>query len=112
MSGVWSEANLFILKAGVNIHELPRTVRNVQNFDYSEGLSHLCEYMKNILPKSVKPVEEIINFDTSEYSISIITGKQATVDDIREAVQLYVLVYNRADKVILTISVIAKFSII
>lgn len=59
LSGVRSEANLFTLTSSVAVHDLPRTLRNVQNFDYSEGLSHLCGYIKNILPKQVQQEEPV-----------------------------------------------------
>ena len=34
LSGVRKDANLFTLTTNLNVHELPRTLRNVQNFDY------------------------------------------------------------------------------
>ena len=93
LSGVRKEANLFTLTTNVNVHELPRTLRNVQNFDYKEGLSHLCEFVKNAIPKQVAP--EFVNSAPSEEKrISIITGKQVTVEDIKQAVYLDTLVYD------------------
>ena len=94
LSGVRSEANLFTLTTGVAVHDLPRTLRNVQNFDYSEGLSHLCGYIKNILPKQVQQEEPVNEADVGERNISIITGRQVTKEDIREAVILDTLVYD------------------
>lgn len=94
LSGVRNEANLFTLTAGVNVHELPRTLRNVQNFDYSDGLEHLCGYIKNILPKQASKEEVIPETDAGDRSISIITGRQVTREDIREAVLLDTLVYD------------------
>ena len=64
LSGVRSEANLFTLTSGVAVHDLPRTLRNVQNFDYFEGLSHLSGYIKNILPKQVQysmKIQEVVD---------------------------------------------------
>lgn len=93
-SGVHSEANLFTLTAGVNIHELPRTLRNVQNFDYSEGLNHLCGYIRNILPKQSHQEEVTPVIDASNRSISIITDRQVTKEDIRKAVLLDTIQLN------------------
>ena len=94
LSGVRSEANLFTLTSGVAVHDLPRTLRNVQNFDCSEGLSHLCGYIKNILLKQVQQEETVNEVDVGERNISIITGRQATKKDIREVVILDTLVYD------------------
>lgn len=94
LSGVRNEANLFTLTAGVNVNDLPRTLRNVQNFDYSEGIGHLCGYIKNILPKTVNVEEKNIEIGSEGRSVSIITGKQVTKEDIREAVLLDTLVYD------------------
>lgn len=94
LSGVRSEANLFTLTSGVGVHDLPRNLRNVQNFDCSEGLSHLCGYIKNILPKQMQEKEFVSEADSGERNISIITGRQVTREDIREAVVLDTLVYD------------------
>ena len=64
LSGVRAEANLFTLTSDVNICELPRTLRNVQNFDHKDGLSRLCEFVKNDIPKEkmfdiVKELEKV-----------------------------------------------------
>ncbi len=93
LSGAREEANLFTLTSGVNIHSLPRTLRNVQNFDYSEGLAKVCEYIKNALPplkSEVAHKEEKEGFRQFE----VITGRQVTVEDIRQAVTLDALVYE------------------
>ena len=55
LSGVRKDANLFTLTTNLNVHELPRTLRNVQNFDYKEGISHICEYVRNAIPKQAEP---------------------------------------------------------
>ena len=78
-----SEANLFTLTSDVAVHDLPGTLRNVQNFDCSEGLSHLCGYIKNILPKQVQQEEIVNEVDAGERNISIITGRQVNKDDYR-----------------------------
>ena len=87
LSEVRKEANLFTLTSNVNIHELPRTLRNVQNFDYKDGISHICDYIKNAISKQISTAQST---DTSahpkEKRISIITGKQVTAQDIADAV--------------------------
>lgn len=94
LSGVRKEANLFTLTVNVNVHDLPRTLRNVQNFDYINGLSYVCDYVKNAIPKynEVESQESIPV--ANDKQITIITGKQVTVDDIRQAVYLDSLVYD------------------
>ena len=94
LSGVRKDANLFTLTDGVNVHELPRTLRNVQSFDYSDGLNHLCEYIKNLLPKEENHEDILSGINTDQNRISIITGRQVTNQDIREAVALDMLVYD------------------
>ena len=94
LSGVRSEANLFTLTTNINIHDLPRTLRNVQNFDYKDGISHLCEYVKNAIPTQNEPEPSEESADSREKRISIITGKQVTIQDITEAVYLDTLVYD------------------
>ena len=92
LSGVRKEANLFTLTSGVNVHDLPRTLRNVQNFDYREGLDHLCEYVKNAIPKS--NAKNQASEEGKSKRISIITGKQVTAEDIAKAAYLDRLVYD------------------
>lgn len=94
LSGVRQEANLFTLTTNLNVHELPRTLRNVQNFDYKEGISHVCEYVKNAIPKQVEPAASLDKTVSTEKRISIITGKQVTLEDITQAVYLDTLVYD------------------
>lgn len=63
LDGLRREPNVFTLTLNVNIHDLPRTLRNVQNFDYRDGFSKACEYIKNILSKEKelpKPIIEIV----------------------------------------------------
>ena len=86
LSGVRPEANLFTLTAGVGISELPRTLRNVQNFRYDEGIGHVCDYIKNALPKA-PPVKE-------KKRIEILTGREVTAKDITDAAYLDRLVYD------------------
>ena len=93
LSGVRTDANLFTLTAGVNIHDLPRTLRNVQTFDYREGVHRICEHIKHAVPpaksESVAP-----STSASGKRISIITGKQVTAADIAQAAYLDTLVYD------------------
>lgn len=95
LSGVRKDANLFTLTTNLNVHELPRTLRNIQNFDYRDGISHICDYVKNAIPK---PVETKLPADSSatakEKRITIITGKQVTAQDIAQAAYLDTLVYD------------------
>lgn len=94
LSGVRKEANLFTLTTNLNVHELPRTLRNVQNFDYKEGISHICEYVKNAIPKQTEIKQPVDCGASNEKRISIITGKQVTIEDITQAVYLDTLVYD------------------
>lgn len=91
LSGVRKEANLFTFISGVEIHDLPRTLRNVQSFDYKEGVSYVCEYVKNAIPKDdgadLAAANQSGRFD-------IITGRQVTKEDIRQAVLLDTMVYD------------------
>jgi len=94
LSGVRPNANLFTLTSGVIPAHLPRTLRNVQNFDYSDGIEKLCNYINNILPTAEKPSDEDNEEPITDRSISIISGRQITTHDIREAVELDLLVYD------------------
>lgn len=94
LSGVRKEANLFTLTTNMNAHELPRTLRNVQNFDYKDGISHVCEYVKNVIPNQVELKQPEDSTKSNEKRISIITGKQVTLEDITQAVCLDTLVYD------------------
>lgn len=68
LNGIRKEPNLFTLTLNVNIHSLPRTLRSVQNFDYREGLSNLCEYIKNVLPLKAETI--ITNLEKSPQNIA------------------------------------------
>ena len=94
LSGVRKEANLFTLTTNLNVHELPRTLRNVQNFDYKDGISHICEYVKNAIPKQIESMQPSNVAAPTEKRISIITGKQITAQDIAQAAYLDTLVYD------------------
>ena len=95
LSGVRKEANLFTLTHNVSIHDLPRTLRNVQNFPYQEDLSALYNFIKNALPENKKKeLDTDLNLNTRDDSrIKIISGKEVTYLDIEQAVELDQLVY-------------------
>lgn len=94
LSGVRSKANLFTLTQDINVNDLPRTLRNVQNFNYSEGVSRVCDYIKNVIPcKQVQPSLTVASEEKSK-RIKIISGKQVTAEDIKQAVDLDALVYD------------------
>lgn len=95
LSGVRKEANLFTLTAKLNVHELPRTLRNVQNFDYTDGISHICEYVKNVIPKQSEEGENVgVDLASEEKRFAIFTGRQVTAADIAQAAYLDRLVYD------------------
>lgn len=87
LSGVRKDAYLFTLTTSLNVHKLPRTLRIVQNFDYKDGLSHICEYIKNVIPKTQQ-------IPLKEKRISIIMGREATIEEIKQIVLLDALAYN------------------
>ena len=94
LSGLRPSPNLFTLTAGVDTHDLPRTLRNVQNFDYSDGFTHLCEFIGNILPKG-EPVRSDDGGESArKRDITIITGRQVTERDIRDVVMLDAMAYD------------------
>lgn len=94
LSGVRKDCNLFTLTTGVPTAQLPRTLRNVQNFDYNDGIEKLCGYIAHILPWTATPSEEADEQPLADRSLSIISGRQITPRDIREAVELDLLVYD------------------
>lgn len=94
LSGVRSEANLFTLTQGVNVHELPRTLRNVQNFNYGEGVGKVCDYIKNAIPRKAAQPSPAVALEEKVKRIKIISGRQVTIEDIKQAVELDSLVYD------------------
>ena len=94
LSGIRKEANLFTFTANVDIHKLPRTLRNVQNFDYRDGISRICDCVQNAIPRQEDFNPSVNPPDNGEKPISIITGKQVTLEDIAQAVCLDALVYE------------------
>lgn len=93
LSGARKNANLFTLTQNIEIHNLPRTLRNVQNFIFSDNYSQLCEFIKNALPLIVPTATETELIKT-ESKFTIITGRQVTKEDIRQAVLLDTMVYD------------------
>lgn len=84
LSGVKKNAALFTLTENLNIHSLPRTLRDVQNFDYkNKGIHHLCDFVRNSLSSS-----RIKN------RFSVISGKQVSAKDIEQAIELDCIVYE------------------
>ena len=94
LSGVRQDANLFTLTMNVNVCDLPRTLRNVQNFDYKDGIFSACEYVKNAIPKQINEVSQTDSSASPQKRISIVTGKQVTAKDIAQAAYLDALVYD------------------
>ncbi len=94
LSGARAEANLFTLTQDLNIHDLPRTLRNVQNLNYNEGVSHVCDYIKNVIPKKADTFLAQGTDANKLNRIKIVTGKEITAEDIEEAVALDMLVYD------------------
>lgn len=94
LSGNRRTANLFTLTKNVNIHDLPRTLRNVQNFSYDEQFEVLCKFVENAIPKynRFQPAQITDESDSSE--IRIISGRQVTECDIKQALELDALVYD------------------
>ena len=94
LSGVRPDSRLFTLTSNVLPAQLPRTLRNVQNFDYSEGTTKLFNYIKNILPKPLSTCDDTEEVVPTDRAISIITGRQITRQDIQQAIELDLLVYD------------------
>lgn len=83
LSGVRENPGLFTLTSGFNLHDLPRTLRNVQSFKYNETYNDLIEYIINALPKRT----------LIDDRFEVITGKEITIHDLEEAVALDHIVY-------------------
>lgn len=95
LSGTRPNANLFTLTLDINIHDLPRTLRNVQNFSYSNDLNDLCNFIKHALPKNINNnVDSLINQEETKIKIKILSGREVTSTDIMQAVELDKLVYD------------------
>lgn len=94
LSGVKEKAALFTLTENLSIHDLPRTLRNVQNFDSVKGIDSLCEFIRNSRPKkNILAQSDLLN-DIKLEEFSILTGKQISTKDIEQAIELDYLVYD------------------
>lgn len=93
LSGVKPNSSLFTLTKNVDVKQLPRTLRNIQNFDYKEGLDSTCKYVINAIPREIKVETKAIS-EESEKKIRIITGKEVTIKDIKEAIKLDAITYD------------------
>ena len=97
LSGVRSDMHLFTLLSGVNTINLPRTLRNVHSFEYSEGLDIIYEYIKNILPQKSLSQKSVVDLgqeelETIDSNFSVLTGREITSFDIEQALELDKLV--------------------
>ncbi|MBQ5488369.1 MAG: toll/interleukin-1 receptor domain-containing protein [Clostridia bacterium] len=95
LSGLRKDANLFTVTLGVDIHDLPRTLRNVQNFPYESGTAAFVDYVKHVLKKEPEhsPARDTEPGKPGS-TLTVITGRQITEEDIAQAVQLDALVYE------------------
>ena len=82
LSGVRENSNLFTFINGFSIVGLPRTLRNVQSFDYNNQFNEALQYIKNALPLK----EENNQFE-------VITGKNIKFEHLEEAISLDHIVY-------------------
>jgi hypothetical protein len=94
LSGVKKDAKLFTYTHGVDIHLLPRTLRNVQNFSVEEANEfHIVQHIVNALgitpPKQANAVESI-----EPFRFSVVSGSSVTAKDISEALELDYVVYD------------------
>ena len=87
LSGLKKDVHLFTLTDNVDVSLLPRTLRNVQNFDYKKGIDSVCEYINNTFFSIEKE-------ESKENKFTVITGKDITFNDIKQAVDLDLLVYD------------------
>lgn len=94
LSGVRKDANLFTLTDDINIHDLPRTLRNVQNFPYQGDFTQVCQFVRNALPNFSPLNKDPIQLHSEESKIEVITGHQISSEDIKHAVMLDGLVYD------------------
>lgn len=93
LSGNRDSANLYTLTKGVNIHNLPRTLRNVQNFVYEGDVNPVCSYIGNAVPIPETPsVEKSVKAAAKE-KFRVISGKEVTRTDIEQAMALDDIVY-------------------
>ncbi len=94
LSGIKDKAALFTLTKNLNIHDLPRTLRNVQNFDFENDIEHLCDFIRNSLPTRNNLVQNDLLGLVKKEEYTILTGKQISKKDIEQAIKLDCLVYE------------------
>ncbi len=93
LSGLREEANLFTLTDDLDVNNLPRTLRNVQNFEYSQNFSKICKHLQFVIDRS-RDKEVSANELNDKNNIVILSGKEITFTDIEQAVMLDRLVYD------------------
>lgn len=94
LSGVKEKAALFTLTENVSIHDLPRTLRNVQNFDFASGSERLYDFIRNVVSPKISAGNSGSPDEVRDEEFSVITGKQITAKDIEQAIELDALVYD------------------
>ena len=92
LSGIKKDAALFTLTQNISTNDLPRTLRNVQNFEYPQDLSKIFDYVSNLI--SVNDGGETAEDKNETATYTIITGKQVTYADIESASELDKVVYE------------------
>lgn len=81
LSGIKNNVALFTLTKDLNIHDLPRTLRDVQNFNYvKNGINKLCDYINSFL--------------STKNKFTTIIGRQVSAKDIEQAIELDCIVYE------------------
>lgn len=91
LSGVKPDGKVYTLTKDVNITSLPRTLRNVQNFVWSDDCAEqILEYIAPVVSRNdLVPAPQ-----PSEGRFKIIKGKDITAEDIQKALDLESLVYH------------------
>lgn len=101
LSGIKKDAHLFTLLSNINIAALPRTLRNVQSFNYPDGVEHVAAYLSNILsPSDTMTCQSEHNKtdpgnDKPDEHFVILTGKEITPVEIQQALDLDAMVYEK-----------------
>ncbi len=94
LSKIKEDAHLFTFTSNVDINNLPRTLRNVQNFKYEDDFNNLLITVENALPKCDDEKKELSsNTDSNISRFNIISGKEITKEDIQGAISLDAITY-------------------
>ena len=105
LSGIKKDAKLFTLTKGVNIHDLPRTLRNVQNFDYDKEFNKLLSFIGSSLgtPERKHGEQVLSSEDYKEITETKLVNNfylmrpdEITPKDIQEVLDLESEVYNES----------------